>query len=207
MEYHFYTDTELGKGLKELFQQLQRRLELQAPIKAYIAGGIAVHLYTAYRVSMDVDAEFGARLYLPRDLGIEIAGPNGRPVWLHFDMQYNSTFALMHEDYLLDAQRVPLGVENFDIYVLSPVDLAVSKISRFAQNDKEDIAALVRHGLTNADAIEHRALEALPGYVGNTAPLRLNIRDAVEIAREAESLQFDGYRVSAAPGTNPGDPV
>jgi hypothetical protein len=191
-ERNFYLDTELGKGLKTLFNELQFRLQLQAPIKVYIAGGIAIHLYTAYRVSMDVDAEFSARLHLPADLGIEVMGPNGRPLWLHFDTQYNSTFALMHEDYLDDAERVPLAVEYFDIHVLSPVDLAVSKISRFAKNDQEDISALVLHGLTTADAIEKRALDALPGCVGNVGPLKLNIRDAVEIARQAEARKFDG---------------
>lgn len=190
-EINFYLDTELGKGLKALFDELQSRLQLQAPIKVYIAGGIAIHLYTAYRVSTDVDAEFSARLHLPADLGIEVMGPNGRPLWLHFDTQYNSTFALMHEDYLDDAQRVPIAVEYFDIHVLSPVDLAVSKISRFAKNDQEDIAALVLHGLTTADAIEQRALEALPGFVGNVAPLKMNIRDAVQIARQAQVQRSD----------------
>lgn len=46
-------------------------------------------------------------------------------------------------------------------HVLSPVDLAVSKIARFADNDKEDIAALVRLGLTTADEVEQRATSAL----------------------------------------------
>ena len=183
----FHTDTDLAKGLKALFVELQARLELRdKPIKATIAGGIAVHLYTAQRVTMDVDAEFGARLYLPQDLGIEVPGPGGRSLWLHFDAQYNSTFALMHEDYLDDAVRVPLGVDYFDIYILSPVDLAVSKISRLSANDRGDIAALVEHGLTTAAAIEARARDALPGFVGNVRPLEMNIADAVEIARQAE---------------------
>lgn len=194
-EPHFYTDTELGKGLKDLFVELQQRLELNGePIKAYIAGGIAVHLYTAYRVSMDVDAEFGKRLHLPTDLGIEVMRPNGRPIWLHFDTQYNTTFALMHEDYMDDAKRVPLEVEYFDIHALSPVDLAVSKISRFSRSDQNDIAALVKHGLTTADAIESRARDALPGYVGSVRPLEMNIEDAVKIARNAETLRLDGYQ-------------
>ena len=70
--------------------------------------------------------------------------------------------------------------------MLSPVDLAVSKISRLADPDKEDIHDLVSAGLTGGDEIESRAEEALKGYIGNVSSLRLNIRDALEIARRAE---------------------
>lgn len=70
--------------------------------------------------------------------------------------------------------------------MLAPVDLAVSKIARFADNDKEDIVALVRAGLTTARAIEQRAQEALGGFVGGQAMLKLNLRDAVALAKEAE---------------------
>jgi hypothetical protein len=57
------------------------------------------------------------------------------------------------------------------LYVLSPLDLAVSKIARFADNDEEDIAELVRLELTTANAIEQRATSALGGYVGGLAML------------------------------------
>jgi hypothetical protein len=80
-----------------------------------------------------------------------------------------------------------LGVEQIKLHVLSPLDLAVSKIARFADNDKEDIAELVRLGLTSADEIEQRATVALTGYVGGQAMLRLNLRDAVALARQVEA--------------------
>jgi hypothetical protein len=73
------------------------------------------------------------------------------------------------------------------VHVLSPVGLAVSKIPRLADNDKEDIAALVRLGLTTADEIERRATGALAGYVGGQAMLRSNLRNAVALARQAEA--------------------
>ncbi len=50
----------------------------------------------------------------------------------------------------------------------------------------QDIRSLVQAGLTNADSIEKRAQEALSGFVGNVAFLKLNIRDAVALARAAE---------------------
>jgi hypothetical protein len=156
---------------------------------------MAVHLYTANRVTSDVDAEFGARVYLPNDLIVDVTLEDGARQLVYIDTNYNSAFALMHEDYMDDA--IPagdMGLEHFKVFVLSPVDLAVSKIARFADNDKDDIAQLVRLGLTGADEIEQRATAAMTGYVGGQAMLKLNLRDALALAREAETERPNGSR-------------
>lgn len=183
----FHTHTALAEGLRELFKQLEQRLALGRSLNVYLAGGMAVHLYTAERVTTDVDAEFGGRVHLPNDLMVEVMLEDGTPQVVYLDTNYNSSFALMHEDYLEDAIPVDLGVDQIRVHVLSPVDLAVSKIARFADNDKEDIATLVRLGLTSADAIEQRAKNALAGYIGGQAMLKLNLRDAVALARQVEA--------------------
>lgn len=183
----FHTRTALAQGMRELFLRLQDRLSLSQPVNVYLAGGMAVHLYTATRVTTDVDAEFGARVFVPNDLMVEVTLEDGTSQVVYFDTNYNSTFALMHEDYLSDSIPVDLGLDQIRVRVLSPVDLAVSKIARLADNDKEDIAALVRLGLTNADEIEQRATNALAGYVGGQAMLKLNLRDAVALARQVQS--------------------
>jgi hypothetical protein len=182
----FHTRTALAKGLRALFKQLEERLSLRSPVNVYLAGGMAVHLYTASRVTTDVDAEFGSRIFIPNDLMVDVTLEDGTQESVYFDTNYNSSFALMHEDYLDDAIPLDLGVEQIRLHVLSPVDLAVSKIARFADNDKEDIAALVRLGLTTADEIEQRATSAVAGYVGGLAMLRLNLREAVALARHVE---------------------
>ena len=181
-----HTRTALAEGLKALFKQLEERLSLRSPVNVYLAGGMAVHLYTANRVTTDVDAEFGSRIFIPNDLMVDVTLEDGTQDSVYFDTNYNSSFALMHEDYLDDAIPLDLGVEQIRLHVLSPVDLAVSKIARFADNDKEDIAALVRLGLTTADEIEQRATSAVAGYVGGLAMLRLNLREAVALARHVE---------------------
>ncbi len=186
MKEKFHTRTALALGLQDLFRQLEKRLSLRSPINAYLAGGMAVHLYTANRVTTDVDAEFRGRIFLPGDLMVEVTLEDGSQQVVYLDTNYNSTFALMHEDYMDDAIPVDLGADQIRVHVLSPVDLAVSKIARFAENDKEDIAALVRLGLTNADDIERRATSALAGYVGGQDMLKLNLQDAVALAREVE---------------------
>ncbi len=193
-EFQFHTCTALADGLRELFKQLEERLSLRSPMNVYLAGGMAVHLYTANRVTTDVDAEFGARVHLPSDLMVEVTLEDGSEQLVYLDTNYNSTFALMHEDYLDDSIPVDLGVDQIRVHVLCPVDLAVSKIARFADNDKEDIAALVRLGLTTADEIEQRAMDALVGYVGGQAMLLLNLRDAVALSRQIEAERLAGER-------------
>jgi len=183
----FHTDTALASALRELLARLEQRLALDRPLTVYLAGGMAVHLYTAARVTTDVDAEFGARILIPNDLMVEVTLEDGTPQVVYFDTNYNPTFALMHEDYQDDAIELDLGLEYIRLFVLSPVDLVVSKIARLAENDRDDIRGLVRLGLTTADEIEQRATAALGGYIGGEAMLRLNLRDAIAIAREAET--------------------
>lgn len=182
-----HTDTALARGLRTLLSQLAERLSLDGPLEVWLAGGMAVHLYTANRVTTDVDVEFGARVIVPNDLMVEVSLEDGTPQVIYLDTNYNASFALLHEDYLDDALAVDIGVDRIRLHVLAPVDLAVSKIARFADNDQADIAALVRHGLTSADAIERRASAAVAGYVGANKLLRLNIRDAVALARRIEA--------------------
>jgi hypothetical protein len=85
-----------------------------------------------------------------------------------------------------DALPIDLGLEHLKVFVLSPVDLAVRKIERFTDPDREDIQTLVRLGLTTADAIEKRATQALGGFVGGQAMLLANLKDAVLLARAVE---------------------
>lgn len=180
-----HTDTPLATGLKVLFSQLEQHLALKEPIDAYLAGGIAVHLYTASRVTKDVDVEFSKRVIFP-DLIAKVPQAGGRFLGLHFDKNYNPAFALVHQDYAKAAIALDVGLKSIRLHVLSPADLAVSKIWCFADQDKADISALMRHGLTSADEIEQRATSAMNDYVGNKGPLILNLRDALVLAREAE---------------------
>lgn len=182
----FKLETALARGLRELLEKLEGRLELKSPLQAYLAGGMAVHLYTGKRVTGDIDAEFAGRVILPQDLAVVVTLEDGVEQVIYLDTNYNPTFALMHEDYQDDARALHLGLGQIRVSVLSPVDLAVSKIARLADNDREDIRELVRLGLTSADAIESRANEAIAGYVGGMAMLRANLRDAIALAREAE---------------------
>lgn len=114
----FHSHTALAEGLRELFKQLEQRLLLGSPLNVYLAGGMAVHLYTASRVTTDVDAEFGGRVHIPNDLMVEVTLENGVQQVIYLDTNYNSTFALMHEDYQADSIPVDLGLEHIRVHVL-----------------------------------------------------------------------------------------
>jgi hypothetical protein len=189
-----FTRTALALGLRELLSQLERRIGLSQPLTAYVAGGMAVHLYTGLRVTNDVDVEFAGRVLIPDDLTVDVAGDVAGQ-FIYLDTNYNPMFSLLHEDYRVDALPVELGLEHIQVRVLTPLDLAVSKIARFAENDREDIQELVRLGLTTADEIEQRGGDALKAYIGGQASVQFNLRDAVSLARaiEAQRPQSDDF--------------
>ena len=165
---------------------MEDRLALKRPVTAYLAGGMAVHLYTGKRVTKDADVEFSARVLVPNDLAVRVQDDDGVVKLLHVDTNYNPMFSLLHQDYQQDALEVDLGLIHLRLFVLRPVDLAVSKIARFAPIDREDIQDLVAAGLVTSSEIDVRGREALEGYIGNVSAVSLNLRDAVAMARNIE---------------------
>jgi hypothetical protein len=156
----------------------------QLPVRMIVAGGAAQHFYTAARVSMDIDATLSRRVLLPDDLDVPYVDADGTTRILYYDRQYNDTFALIHENADADSRPIALpGIDAaiLDVRLFAPVDLAVSKISRFADHDQGDIAALARHGLIDAESVCLRAEEALGGYVGERRRVKTSIRLACEL--------------------------
>ena len=154
----------------------------------YVAGGAAMHLYTGERVSEDIDAVFSRRVALPENLDVSYRDADGAARLLYFDRQYNDTLGLLHEDAHQDS--IPLTLEGVDsraieVRLLSPLDLAVSKIGRLSDQDRNDIALLARRGLVDPAKLRTRANEAMSGYIGDLARLRNSIDIACRIAEDA----------------------
>lgn len=160
------------------------------PIRMYVAGGAALHFYTGERVSRDIDASFSHRVALPDNLEVAYRDADGAARLLYFDRQYNDTLGLLHEDAHDDTTALSLaGVDAaiLDVRLLSPTDLAVSKIGRFSSQDRDDIAALARLGLIQVNKLRRRAQEALVAYVGDTARVRTSIDLACRIVEDETS--------------------
>jgi hypothetical protein len=158
------------------------------PVRMYVAGGAAMHLYTGERVSEDIDATFSRRIALPEDLEVAYRDADGAARLLYFDRQYNDTLGLLHDEAHEDS--VTLSLEGLDprvmeVRLLSPLDLAVSKVGRLSQVDRDDVALLVRRGLVDPVKLRKRSEEAMSGYVGDLTRLRNSIEIACRIAEDA----------------------
>jgi hypothetical protein len=176
------------EGVSRIAAALTGAPRRQLPVRMYVAGGAAMHFYTGERISEDVDAVFSHRIALPANLEVSYRDADGAARLLYFDRQYNDSFALLHEAAHDDS--VPLAIDGIDpaiveVRLLAPVDLAVSKIARLSDQDRNDIAALARRGLVTPRALRRRAEEAMAGYVGELDRLRTSIDIACRIAEEA----------------------
>jgi hypothetical protein len=67
------------------------------------------------------------------------------------------------------------------VRLLAPVDLAISKLGRYSEQDRADILSLAKKRLLNRAALGKRAQEAIGGYVGDIRRLQGNIDDALRI--------------------------
>jgi uncharacterized nucleotidyltransferase DUF6036 len=77
------------------------------------------------------------------------------------------------------------------LHVLSSVDLAVTKISRYSPQDREDILALASAGLFSADQLRNRATEALLDYIGDRAPVMTSIELICRQISAEKLIQLD----------------
>ncbi len=160
------------------------------PVQAYVAGGAALHFYTGERVTQDIDAAFSRRIALPDNLEVSYRDADGAAQLLYLDRQYSDTLALIHENAHDESEPLALpGLEPeiLDVRLLTPTDLAVTKIGRMTSQDRDDIAALARRGLLHSASLRARAEDAVGDFVGDTIRLRGNIESACRIVADVES--------------------
>lgn len=178
----------LAAVLREIERSLAEAPKASLPVRMYIAGGAALHLIAGGRVSEDIDAVFSRRVLLPDDASVSYRDADGRARILYLDRNYNDTLGLMHEDAYQDSRPVDIaGVDAkvLEARVLSPLDLAVTKLARFSAQDREDIELLARKRLIDAASLRKRAEEALGGYVGDLRPIRGAIDAACRVVEAA----------------------
>lgn len=186
---------EYQRAFSEIVSRVQNSLKgSQAgvfPIRMYVAGGAALHLLTGARASEDIDATFSKKVLLNDDIEVSYRDPDGRARLMYLDRNYNDTLGLLHEDAYEDSQPVDIpGIDRklIEVRVLSPVDLAVSKLARFTDQDREDIQILARQRLIGSTAVRKRAEEALTGYVGDAGPVRTSIDIACRLIDAARPI-------------------
>jgi hypothetical protein len=173
---------EYKKAFNKIILRIQEALKGSqrgdTPIRMYIAGGAALHWLTGARVTEDIDATFSKRIIFSEEIEVTYRDPDGHARLMYLDRNYNDTLGLLHEDAHGDSKPIDIpGLDKnlIDVRVLSPVDLAVTKIARLEDQDREDIQLLARNRLIDSAAVRQRAEEALGGYVGNVASVRASI--------------------------------
>lgn len=161
---------------------------LPEPVDVCIAGGVAVHALTGARVSDDVDTIFSHRVLVPQDLVVGWRDARGLMRALCFDYNYSPVFGLLHPDY--PERAIPVvwdSAKPLRLRVLAPVDLAISKLARFADQDRDDIRLLIARGLlTDAERFACLSEEALSYFVGDTGFLVHNMLEVSQWIEQAK---------------------
>jgi hypothetical protein len=173
---------ELTAALGEMLHRMDASLRAGGyagpPVIMYLAGGVAVNFYCGTRYTEDVDASFSRRFVLPRDLTVNYRRRDGSDAFIYFDVNYNTSFALLHEGFEERARAWPeIGNEAWliQLRVLAPLDLAISKIARFSDQDRADIRALAAERLFTKEDLRAHALAAMGDFIGNKRPLLTSI--------------------------------
>ncbi len=151
-----YTRTRLAQAVFGMFTDLEGRLmqcyqNLPAgAVKAYLFGGCGVHMHTNSRPSADVDAELEwSALLKPEDIvlhAVEYEDEQGLPQLVEFDQRFNKDLAPVCPDY--PARAIPLSpiTDIVQLYLVSAVDIAVTKLGRLGEVDLSDIVSLYKAG-------------------------------------------------------------
>jgi hypothetical protein len=170
------------RAFEEVLRKLQEQLKAAQPnvfpIRMYIAGGAALNLLTGERVTEDIDATFSKKVLFRDEVQVSYRDADGRARVMYLDRNYNDTLGLLHEQAYEDSKPVDVpGVDKklVEVRVLTAVDLAVSKLARFTDQDRADIELLAKKGLVNSAAVRQRAEQALQGYVGDLDSVRTSI--------------------------------
>jgi len=182
------------EAMREIVERVSSRVRQEQSVNAFLGGGTATFLHLSRvrqslalqaRHSDDADIHFEQRLLLHDDIVVRYLDTKKHERVIVLDRTYSIDIGLRHPDCLEDAEYL-FTTENgrAHLYVLSPLDLAVTKVGRFQHHDQLDIRLLARAGTLNADSFEKRALEALDNLATSTAMAQIHIDEAVVMIRE-----------------------
>lgn len=190
MTANIQLNTPLGKAIASLFQRALPVLSGKPPgfVRVYIFGGCAVHLLTHARGSADIDAEVLASERISHDEVIRVLGQpefyeeGAEDLTVEFDANYNTTLGPLHEDYQDRAIQIDgfEGDQPLHVYVVAGIDLAISKLGRYTDQDKADIGALIESDRIDVPEFDKLARQAIDYAVGNTSAMLSHLDQVIE---------------------------
>ncbi|WP_088242500.1 DUF6036 family nucleotidyltransferase [Calothrix rhizosoleniae] len=193
-----YIQTPFSQAIFKMFENLDSYLEknyhnlASEAVKVYLFGGCAIHLHIGTRASNDVDADLQLIQRLNSvdilQYGIKAVSfddEEGDYCTLDFDGNFNPTIAPIHPEYkerssLIHATKSKL----VSLYLVSAVDIAVSKLGRFVYIDQEDIINLFQNKMFTIEDFIETAEEAKKYCGVATDKLEFNIKTAIVLLKE-----------------------
>lgn len=195
-EEKLFTKTPMGRAIIDAMVEVNAAISEQVAdaepgtYRAYIFGGAALHIHTNARGSSDIDVELQAAQALELgDITIIYTDDDGLEKALIVDDTFTPTISGLLPEYYQD-DAIPLFGSDSDplvAYVVTALDLAVSKLDRLAVDDQADIISLHQASKFTAEELGKHAEEALIGAVGNERRLKGNIEFMANQLLELES--------------------
>ncbi len=191
-----YSNSPITIAILKLFQELENYISKNhknlpnGAVKAFIFGGCAFHIHTNARGSNDIDAEIQAIQQLKKhdivvfleNNDVEYLDDNNLETNLEFDRSFNTSLASVDPDYI--ERAIPLVANSIvEVYLVSGLDLAISKLARLSDRDIEDIKELYLNGKFSLEAFKKSANNA-EMYYATPEQLHSNIQYIVSILSE-----------------------
>ncbi len=187
----------LLQALQELIDRISEFVRSDQVIPAYLAGGAGTYLHLQNaggppaeqaRYSEDADIHFGRALIFDKDLVVSYENSRGEECLLALDGSYTIDIGLRHPDCFDDAEFLFRSKnERIELYLLSPLDLAVTKVGRYQDHDRKDIELLAEAGLLSAEEFRQRATEALDYPATDPTMVQINIDQAIEVIEKCSN--------------------
>lgn len=144
-----------------------------------------MNIYTGDKLATSIDVSYSERMMIPENLVSSIKGIDGLDSMLRFNVYHNQMLAVARMHAFRDAIAVNFGLKMIQLMVLTPVDLAVSKLGRLSETDLEDGCSLARAGLVTAVQVLARGEEAFSDYVCDTKDLQANLKRLADAIRNS----------------------
>ncbi|WCE31158.1 DUF6036 family nucleotidyltransferase [Vibrio sp. SCSIO 43137] len=192
-----YTKTPLAEAIFELFADLEQLIREKdesltaGSVKAYVFGGCAIHIYTNARGSNDLDAELEATKKLDiqsliMDLDpIYFEDPETGESTLDWDPNFNVGLPSLAPEYKENSIPLLTGESILHVYLVSAVDIAVSKLSRLAKDDMKDILSLYKAGRFSLEEFKATAQDAVD-YSATPESLQNQVDFAIKTLEAAD---------------------
>ena len=191
-----YSNSPITIAILKLFQELENYILKNhknlpnGAVKAFIFGGCAFHIHTNARGSNDIDAEIQAIQQLKKhdivvfleNNDVEYLDDNNLETNLEFDRSFNTSLASVDPDY--PERAIPLVANRIvEVYLVSGLDLAISKLARLSDRDIEDIKELYLNSKFSLETFKKSANNA-EMYYATPEQLHSNIQYIVSILSE-----------------------